>query len=75
MYKVFVTTGEQEVSKDIFFKLVDVWSLSYTIVKVLTCSNELLFGISLDDVSFPFAFIGKCTDPDYLLPFQEAMFD
>lgn len=75
MYKVFVTTGEQEVSKDVFFKLVDVWSHQFTIVKVLTCSDELLFGISLDFDTFPFAFIGKCTDPDYLLPYEEAMLD
>ena len=73
MYFIFTTTGDRSVDKDLFQRVIDVWSTKFVIVKVLTCNNELLYGLSPDDVSFPFDFVGKCTDPDVLLPYQEAM--
>lgn len=60
------------VSKDNFFKFIDFYSKFYDIVKVLTCSDNLLFMIE-DKKKDIWCMVGKVSDDDYLIPFREAM--
>lgn len=75
MYFLFTKDSHISVSKEVFFEHIELWEKIFSVVPVLTCSNELFFALCNHDDLFPLTYVGKCTDPDYLKPFQESMLD
>ena len=72
MYQLLFDNFFIPVSKDVFFKFIDFYSKFYDIVKVFTCSDNLLFMIQ-DESQDIWCTVGKVSDDDYLIPFREAM--
>lgn len=75
MYILFTYENDISCSKDMFFRHIEMWKKDFKVVPVLTCKNELWYGLSNFDDMFILAYVGYCTDPEVLAPFQEAMLD
>ena len=79
MYKLFFSDDLIICSRDFFEDYINFLDSKFNIIRIFSCDNKLMFYLSDTDTFLPnesnelWSLVGIVTDPDYLLPYQEAM--
>lgn len=79
MFTIFFFDDSITCSREFFDDFINFLDSKLNIIRIFTCDNKLMFYVSDTDTFLPkesnelWSLVGLVTDPDYLLPYQEAM--